>query len=271
MIYDYLIIGAGISGAAAAYELSKQGSVIVIEAENIPGYHSTGRSAALYTPNYGDPIVRQVNRASKQFLNNPPPGFCHTPLLTQRGQLTVALPGEDEKLSEILAQSVPEDPIERISAAEACDIAPLLDPAFVESATLEPGVADIEFASLHQGYLAAIKRQGGQVICSMRVEAITRKDDVWHVSSNKQTLIGKTLINAAGAWADQVAIMAQATPIGLVAKRRTAIIVDLPTVTRSKAPLPAIDFTDCNGYLKPEAGKLMVSPGDETPVEPQDA
>jgi D-arginine dehydrogenase len=271
MIYDYLIIGAGISGAAAAYELSTHGTVVVIEAESMPGYHSTGRSAALYTPNYGDPIVRKINQLSKPFFQNPPAGFCNTPLLTPRGLLTVALPGDTEKLTPILEQSTPEAPIERLTAAEACELAPLLDPEYVESATLEADVADIEVATLHQGYLGAVKRGGGSVICSMRVEDIIRKDGAWQVSGGNQAIIGKTLINAAGAWADQVAIMAGVIPTRLVAKRRTAIIVDLPQHIDPSTHLPAIDFADCNGYLKPEAGKLMVSPGDETPIEPQDA
>ena len=271
MIYDYLIIGAGISGAAAAYELSTHGTVVVIEAESMPGYHSTGRSAALYTPNYGDPIVRKINQISKSFFENPPVEFCNTPLITPRGLLTVALPGDSEKLTPILEQSAPEAQIEMLTATEACDLAPLLDPEHVESATFEADVADIEVATMHQGFLGAVKRGGGRVICSMRVEDITRKEGAWHVSGNSQTIVGKTLINAAGAWADQVATMAGANPTNLVAKRRTAIIVDLPQHIAPSTHLPAIDFADCDGYLKPEAGKLMVSPGDETPIEPQDA
>jgi D-arginine dehydrogenase len=271
MIYDYLIIGAGISGAAAAYELSTHGTVVVIEAESMPGYHSTGRSAALYTPNYGNAIVRRINQISKPFFQNPPPGFCNTPLLTPRGHLTVALPGDTEKLTPILQLSIPQAPIEKLTAAEACELAPLLDPKYVESAAFETDVADIEVSTLHQAYLGAVKRRGGTVTCSLRVEDIIRKEGAWHVSGNGQKVMGKTIINAAGAWADQVAIMAGATPSNLVAKRRTAIIVDLPQHIDPLTHLPAIDFADCNGYLKPEAGKLMVSPGDETPIEPQDA
>jgi D-arginine dehydrogenase len=271
MIYDYLIIGAGISGAAAAFELSAYGTVVIIEAESMPGYHSTGRSAALYTPNYGGPIVRRINQVSKSFFEKPPPGFCNTPLLTPRGQLTVALPGDTEKLTPILQQSTPEAPIERLTATQACELAPLLNPQYVESATFEAGVADIEVATLHQGYLGAVKQRGGTVTCSMRVEHIIRKEGTWQVSGNGQTMTGKVLINAAGAWADQIAIMAGASPTQLVAKRRTAITVELPQHLTSSTRLPAIDFADCNGYLKPESGKLMVSPGDEKPIEPQDA
>ena len=171
----------------------------------------------------------------------------------------------------LLEQSEPAATIESLTAAEACELAPLLDPKQVESATFEVDVADIEVATLHQGYLGSLKRAGGNVLCSMRVEHILRKDGAWQVSGNGQTIQGKTLINAAGAWADQIAMMVGAAPTQLVAKRRTAIIVDLPQHIATSRHLPAIDFADCNNYIKPEAGKIMVSPGDETPIEPQDA
>lgn len=271
MIYDFLIIGAGISGTAAAFELSAHGTVCIIEAESMPGYHSTGRSAALFTPNYGDPIVRRINQVSKPFFQSPPADFCNAPLLTPRGQLTVAMPGYTEKLTHLLKQSLPGAIIESLTAAEACELAPLLNPKQVESAAFEADVADIDVATLHQGFLGSVKRSGGNLVCSMRVEQIIRKQGAWEVSGNGQTMHGKTLINAAGAWADQVAIMAGAAPTQLVAKRRTAIIVDLSQYITTSMQIPAIDFADCNSYLKPEAGKLMVSPGDETPIEPQDA
>lgn len=185
--------------------------------------------------------------------------------------MTVALPGDTEKLTPILEQSIPEAPIQILTAAETCELVPLFNPDYVESATFAAGVADIEVATLHRGYLGAVKRGGGTVTCSIRVEDIIRKDGAWQVSGNRQTITRKVLINAAGAWADQIAIMAGATPTKLVAKHRTAIIVDLPQHIAPSTHLPAIDFADCNGYFKPEAGKLMVSPGEETPIEPQDA
>jgi len=269
MIYDFLIIGAGISGSAAAYELCSLGTVAIIEAETGPDYHSTGRSAALYTRNFGGPVVRQINSASYAFFQNPPPGFCDIPLLTPRGLLTVAGPKDVEKLALIHQQSTPDAPIDMLTTSQACEKAPVLRPEFIEAATYEAGVCDIEVSSLHQAYLRAVKAKKCIPTYSMRIEAIERKNGTWHVSANGQTMTGKTLVNAAGAWADQVAIMAKAAPTGLVAKRRTAIIVDAPQGVDPKL-LPAIDFADSESYLKPEAGKLMASPGDETPIEPQD-
>ena len=269
MIFDYLIIGAGISGAGAAYELRSHGTVAVVEAEEAPGYHSTGRSAALYTRNFGGSVVRLINQASHEFFQNPPSEFCDTPLLIPRGLMTVALPGDTDKLAPILEQSEDNAPIEMLTAAQAREIAPLLRPESVEAATFEAGVADIEVATLHQAYVRAIKHAGGVIVCSMRIDDIIRKNDVWHASAHGQTIMGKTLVNAAGAWADQVAVMAGVAPVQLVAKRRTAIIVDPPHHI-DPTHLPALDFADCDGYIKPDAGKLMASPGDETPVEPQD-
>ncbi|MEM7633186.1 MAG: FAD-binding oxidoreductase [Pseudomonadota bacterium] len=269
MIYDYLIIGAGISGAAAACELRDHGTIALIEAESSPGYHSTGRSAALYTRNFGGEIVRLINRASHGFFQNPPAGFCNTPLLSPRGLITVAVPGDEGTLAPIVNQSTPDTAIDMLTAAQACDMAPLLRPEFVGAATFEAGVADIEVATLHQAYLRSVKKSGGHLVCSMRIDGISRKGGAWHISACGGTIIGKILVNAAGAWADQVAVMSDAAPVGLVAKRRTAIIVD-PPERIDLTHLPAMEFADANSYIKPEAGKLMASPGDETPVEPQD-
>lgn len=269
MIYDYLIIGAGISGAAAACELRDHGTIALIEAESSPGYHSTGRSAALYTRNFGGEIVRLINHASHGFFQNPPAGFCDTPLLSPRGLITVAVPGEEETLAPIKNQSTPDTAIDMLTGPQACDMAPLLRPEFVGAAAFEAGVADIEVASLHQAYLRSVKKSGGNVVCSMRIDRISRKNDRWHICAGGRTIVGRILVNAAGAWADQVAVLAGAAPVGLVAKRRTAIIID-PPAQIDPSRLPAMEFADSDSYIKPEAGKLMASPGDETPVEAQD-
>ena len=128
MKYDYVIIGAGISGAAAAYELSGHGSVALLEAETAPGYHSTGRSAALYTRNFGGPVVRSINQASYDFFAHPRADFCDRALLTPRGLLTVAMPSEERLLVPILAQSDKHAEIEELTAGQACEMAPLLRP-----------------------------------------------------------------------------------------------------------------------------------------------
>ena len=137
MIYDFLIIGGGIAGASAAYELAAHGTVLLLEAESATGYHATGRSAALFTRNYGSPLVRQVNAASADFFRTPPLGFCETPLLTPRGSLTVAGPGHQGGIAELLAMSVPGEEVIAVDPQDACEMVPFLRPERVAHAVFE--------------------------------------------------------------------------------------------------------------------------------------
>lgn len=269
VIYDFLVIGGGISGASAAYELAIHGSVLLLEAEKTAGYHSTGRSAALFTRNYGAPVVRKVNAASAAFFKSPPDGFCDAPLLTPRGSLTVASPGDEHTLEPLLAASEPGEEVIRVSAEKVIEMVPFLRPDRVASAAYEANVTDIDVAGLHQGYLKGLKARGGVVMTGERVAELARDAGTWTVKTISESYQAKIIINAAGAWADQVGQLAGAKPIGLVAKRRTAIIIDAPDGTDIPS-LPAVDFAGSDIYLKPDAGKLMASPGDATPTEPQD-
>lgn len=269
-MYDYAIIGAGIAGASAAFELAETGSAALIEAEAQPGYHSTGRSAALFTPNYGNHIVRQINALSVPFFLDSPSGFAEHPLLTPRGLMTVAAPGDEAGLDAILALTSDKVPVHRMSTAQALALAPLLRPEKVAAAAFEPGVMDIDVDALHQGYLRGFKARRGALSCKARVSEITRSAGHWQLQVGTETISARLLINAAGAWADEVASMAGARPIGLVPKRRSAIVVDAPAGVDLQA-MPAIDMIGSEAYFKPEAGRIMASLGDETPTEPQDA
>jgi D-arginine dehydrogenase len=268
-MYDYLIIGAGISGASAAYELAPHGKVLMIEAEASPGYHSTGRSAALFTRNYGERVVRLINQASHGFFLNPPAGFCEHPLLTPRGSVTIAAPGHEAELDAILELSAHGHEIARITAARALELAPLLRPERVGAAAHEPGVTDIDVAGLHQGYLRGFKQRGGTLLCNTRVDRLERIGSSWHVAAGDARFTSRIVINAAGAWAGQVGDLAGASCIGLVPKRRTAIIIDPPSGSET-AGMPALDFIGNDAYLKPDLGRIMASLGDQTPCAPQD-
>lgn len=270
MIYDFLVVGGGISGASAAYELAAHGTVCLLEAERTPGYHSTGRSAALFTRNYGGSIVRRINAASAPFFQAPPDGFCDTALLTPRGQVTVAAPGDEVELEQVLQASEPGEEVVRISAQEALERIPFLRADRVSAAAYEANVADIEVAGLHQAYLKGLKARGGAVKTGQRVVSLQRANATWTATTSDERYQAAIIINAAGAWADEVGNMAGARPIGLIAKRRTAIIIDPPEGIRIPE-LPAVDFAGSDIYLKPDAGKLMASPGDATPTQPQDA
>jgi D-arginine dehydrogenase len=269
-MYDYVIVGAGISGASAAYELAPHGKVLLIEAESAPGYHSTGRSAALFTRNYGNPVVRKINQASHGFFLHPPAGFCERPLLTPRGSLTVAAPGHVSGLDAILALSTPGHEITKITAAQTLERVPLLRPDRVACAAYEPGVTDIDVAGLHQGFLRGFKQRGGTLLCGTRVERLERVGGGWRIMAGESVIAARIIVNAAGAWAEKLGALAGATPVGLVPKRRTAIVVDAPPGMET-ATMPAVDFVGSDAYLKPDAGRIMASPGDQTPCEPQDA
>ncbi len=269
MKYDYLIIGAGISGAAAAYELAQSGSVLLIEAETSPGYHSTGRSAALFTPNYGGDVVRRINKASAPFFANPPREFCQNPLLAERGLLIVAQPGGEDALDANLHLSTSENVIEQITTARALELAPLLRPERVVAAAFEKAVHDIDVAELHQGFLRGFKERGGMVICDNRIDKLEQHDGDWRAIARGHVFEARIVVNAAGAWADQIGQMAGASKIGLVPKRRTAITIDAPSEIDVDR-MPVVEFIAVDAYLKPAAGRFMASPGDQTPTEPQD-
>jgi D-arginine dehydrogenase len=266
---DFLVIGAGISGAAAAYELAPHGKVIVLEAESAPGYHSTGRSAALYTRNFGGPTVRAFNRASLPFLSAPPPGFTDHPLLTPRGALTIGTQEQRREIEEHVALGAADGSIVEIAQAEALRRAPHMRPEAMAFAAYEDGVMDMDVAAIHQGFLRRLKARGGSVVCDAAVTALDRRAAAWHAETPAGAFVAPVVVNAAGAWADKVAALAGARPVGLVPKRRTAIIVELPsgTDTRNWA---AVDEVGYGCYCKPETGRVMASPADATPVEPCD-
>ncbi len=269
MIYDFLVIGGGIAGTSAAYELAAHGSVVLLETETSVGYHSTGRSAALFTRNYGGAVVRKINAASEAFFRSPPAGFCDTSLLTPRGALSVTPPGKEESLSPVLALSEPGEEVIEITSQEALDMAPFLRLERIGRAVYEANVSDIDVASLLHGYNKGAKARGAEILTNQQVTAITRQqDDHWRVDTQNSSFRAPIIINAAGAWADQVGKLAGARSIGLIPKRRTAIIVEAPSGIEVSA-LPCVDFTS-GAYMKPEAGHLMVSPGDATPDNAKD-
>ncbi|WP_300587970.1 FAD-binding oxidoreductase [Marivita sp.] len=269
MQYDFLIVGAGLSGTAAACELASHGSVLLVEAEATPGYHATGRSAALFTPHQGTPLVQAINRASAAFFANPPAEFTDHPMLSLRGGLTIAEPGHEHLLQDLLALSAPGREVHPIDVETALKLAPILRAERIGAAVHEPGVADIDVAALHQGYLRLLKHRGGTLVCGQRINALDHQGGLWTVRTPDAQFQARVIVNAAGAWADHVAALAGVLPIGLVPKRRTAIIVDgLPDLdTRA---MPTVDFTATDAYFKPDGDRIMASLGDQDPVEAQD-
>jgi D-arginine dehydrogenase len=268
---DILIIGSGIAAASIGYWLAAHGRVVLLEREAHPGYHSTGRSAALFMASYGPSQVRALTAAGRAFLEQPPQGFAEHPILTPRGALMVAAPGQDALLEEHWQiQRSACAGSRRLDAAEALEWVPVLRPERVLGAVLEPDAMDIDVHALHQGYLRGIRRQGGRLVCDAEVTAIGRdRDGPWRVVAGGQAYEAGIVVNAAGAWCDQIARLAGVAPIGLVPKRRSAFTFAPPAGVASGA-WPLFAGIDESWYVKPDAGLLLGSPANADPVAPQD-
>ncbi len=268
---DILIVGGGIAGAGAAYELAAFASVIVLERESHCGYHSTGRSAASFTENYGGNVIRRLAIASRAFLENPPPGFCEYPLLAPRGMITVARADQLELLEQRLAIARALIPsITGIDAAAAIARVPILRSDYVAGAFIEPHSKELDVHGLHQGFLKGARSRGARIVVDAEVQTIERRDQRWFVRTPAGTFCATTLINAAGAWADPVAELAGVRPLGLIPKRRTAFNVPVPGDMDIRS-WPMINDVGEQFYFKPDAGQLFVSPADATPSAPVDA
>jgi D-arginine dehydrogenase len=270
--YDFVVVGAGIAGASIAYELSRSATVCVIEAEERPGLHATGRSAALFAPSYGGREIRALTRASKHFLGNPPPGFSDVPLLHPRGCLYIARSDQHAQLNQLI-ESVEGSggTLLRMSAAEAVARVPLLRKDYVAEAALDPDGMDIDVNAVYQGFMRGARAQGTVVITNHRVQAAERLHGHWQIQlAGGDVVRTPVLINAAGAWADEVAQACGAPPVGLRPLRRTALLIDPPTNIDIRA-WPAVIDSDELFYFKPDAGKLLLSPADETLTPPGDA
>ena len=268
---NFLVIGAGISGAGAASELALDGVTTMLEMEGHPGYHSSGRSAALYTPNYGTALVRMIVAASAEFYRAPPQGFADHPLLTPRQALSFVPAGFEAEIDGLIAAATPATPLTEISPGRACELAPLLRREIVTRAVLDPHVMDMDATAIHQGFLKLFKSRGGRLVTNSRVIAIERVTGAWRVTNAAGTaFVAPIVINAAGAWAGELGLLAGMQPIGLQPKRRTAIIV-ARDATLAPAAMPAVEDGATGAYVKLDAGRLMASLGDETSSPPCDA
>ncbi len=272
---DFLVIGAGMAGASAAYELASHGSVIVLERESQPGYHSTGRSAALYTQTYGHSVVRALTVASWDFYTRPPEGFSDHPLLTPRGVLLIGRADQTAALERDFTEGRRLTPtVERLDRQQALARAPFLREDYVAGAVWEPDAMDLDVHAIHTGYLRGLKARGGRVVTDAGVQAVERRDGLWVATTPAGTFAAPVLVNAAGGWADVLAGMAGVRPVGLVPKRRTAVTFDPvfadPADAAGLNDWPMVIDVDEQFYVKPDAGRLLLSPADETPVEPCD-
>ncbi len=262
-IYDFAIVGAGMAGASLAAELAPHAKVLLIEAEDAPGYHATGRSAAFWDECYGGPRVVPLTLASGPYLREH--GFLH-----QRGAVHLArevdLPALEAFIATFAGTGVA---IERLGRGEIAAMVPNLREAW-QYGVREPACADIDVAGLHQHYLKAATSAGATLVCRAQLAAALWTNDNWELATKSGTKFrAATLVNAAGAWADRVAVMAGVKPLGIEPKRRT--VVQLRVAPEVTDDLPLV--LDINGgfYFKPENGRFWLSPHDEIPSDPCDA
>jgi D-arginine dehydrogenase len=265
---DVLVIGAGIAGASAAAELAVHRGVTLLEAEASPGYHATGRSAAYFAPGYGNRTVRAVTAAAEHFFRTPPPGFTEVALLRARECVYFARP---DQVSRLCAEAEElGDQAQRIDGQELIERMPIMRPGYAEAGLVVAGGGDLDVDALLQGYLKQLKRHDGTLVTSVQVVAIERSGNVWLVSTGDKTFEAPVVVNAAGAWADQVAQLAGLGALEIQPKRRTACLIDPPDGV-DVADWPLMIDIDEQFYFKPDVGNVLVSPADETPSPPCDA
>ncbi len=260
--FDIVIVGGGIAGASLGAEVAGQRRVLIIEGEDQCGYHSTGRSAAFYLESYGGPKVAKLTTASREFLRNPPHQFSEHGFLHERGDLHLTRGELPELPPGVESRVVERDELQRWI--------PGIKPEW-RRALFEPGCADIDVAALHTAYLRQFRRAGGVLATSAQLTHAVRSGDKWTVSlANGEKVAAAILVNAAGAWADEVAEACGIRGLGIEPKRRT--LVQLRVGQTGLRDLPLIDDADGSFYFKGEGDStIWLSPHDEIPTDPCDA
>jgi len=265
---DVVVVGSGIAGAAVACRLAPDLDVTLVEREATPGLHATGRSAAMLNETSGDPVVCALATASRPFLADPPPELGLTaPLLGPRGLLWVGGEGTDGPLDALVAKAP--WAAHRVDRDGARALVPsLADGAAAAGGVHEPGAMTIDVAALLDGYLRAFRAAGGELRLSAEVARCSRTaGGGWLVEAGPHRITAPLVVNAAGAWADAVAAGAGLSPLGLQPMRRTAALVSAPPEV---AAWPMVMDVAGRWYAEPETGGLLISPADETPMDPGD-
>ena len=266
---DVVVIGGGIAGVAAAAFLAPHGSVEVLEAEPTLAYHTSGRSAALLVEEYGSTGARPLVKAARRFLDAPPPGSVDNPLLSDRAFMWVSGKGTLTTLEEraAIAQAQGADG-ELMTHEQVITHVPAMRADWIEGGLFEPSAADIDVAGLHQAFVRIARSHDARIHTSSPVTAIERNGGRWMVYSGPKAVSADLVVNAGGAWGDQIAGLAGVAPIGLQPMRRTAFMV---AGSESSSSWPMVVETNEQFYFRPDGAQILCSLAEETPSEPMDA
>jgi len=265
--FEVIVIGAGIAGSTTAAALSPDRRVALVEAEEQAGYHTTGRSAAMWIQNYGPPDVRRLTGLSRGFFETPPAGFAEVPLMKRRPSVFLAPAPQVTQLDGLLAEGIG---LRQITLDELRAMVPALRPDYAAAAAIEDDAFDMDVAAIHQGFLRQLRANSGVLALRHRAGRIERLADTWEVhTSAGANFRAPVVVNAAGAWGDEVAAIAGVRPLGLTPCRRTAAIIDPSPWDASD--WPTVGDVASTWYARPEARtRLLVSPADETPIHAHD-
>ena len=271
MTCDFAIVGAGIAGASLAFRLAPQASVLLLEAEIQPGLHSTGRSAAMFMESYGPPQVRALTRASRAFYEHPPAGFADVPLVGPRGALYVAWQGQQAELDHLHAElQATGTAIERLDAAATLARVPVLRAQGLLGALWESDALDLDVNALHQGFVRGARRAGAELWIEAVLQTATQDAGGWTLTlADGRQAHARVIVDAAGAWADEVAQRCGVAPLGIQPRRRSAFTFDAPAGMDVRA-WPTVAGVAEDWYVKPDAGRLLGSPANADPVPPHD-
>ncbi len=265
--YDVIVIGGGIAGISAAAEIAAHCKVGVLEMEDQPGYHATGRSAAYFAPSYGNRVVRGVTSAAEHFFKTPPAGFCETELIKSRSAVFIAREDQKDSLEKV---SIEQPGLQLMDGKSLSSWVPILDPNYVSAGLRDNNGGDIDVNSLLQAYLKLLRQRGGAIHASHPVKGLKRSAGLWNIVTSQQEFAAPLIVNAAGAWADDIAGMAGLAKLGLQPKRRSVLLIDKPQ-DHEIDNWPLVVDVDEEFYFKPDAGQLLISPANEDPSNPCDS
>ena len=266
---DVIVIGAGIAGASAADALAADCKVVLLEREPQPGYHTTGRSAALFAPVYGPAPIRALTRASAAFMSSPPEGFADSPILSPRGALFIAREDQLPAMQELHDELRAEGNFEELEEAGIRGLQPLVSEGYAAAGLYDVNCEDIDVATLHQGFLRRARARGCTTVTKAEVLSLEKLGDGWRVHTTAGQFEAPRVVNAAGAWADALGQMAGAEPIGLIPKRRTAMQIAAPDGAEVGGWPIVVDVQE-EFYVKPVARQLLLSPANEDHDVPSD-